>query len=506
VAKAGEQLNVDAYIRVSRVKRRPVSRFHSPTIQREQMESWAQATGADVLSYFEELDESGGRRDRPKLEAAIRRVEEHVTQGLIVWKVDRFFRRALEGQLAIRRIMSAGGTLFSVLDGLDSRTDTGRHMLRIALSDAEFEMDRIRDGWERAHAKAVARGAYCAPTPVGYRRTRSGRLRPDPATSPVIAELFARRADGVSIPKLTAWLTEQGVSTSFGNVGWQSSSVCHLLYNRVYLGEVHWGPYHRDNAHPALTDPATWERAHRPRQQLYRVAREPALLAGLVRCANCCTICTAQRGRARGDERRLYACRGVSAAGKCPRAASMREAALDACVTEAVFELLRKRRRPAVERLRAAEDTVAGAQADLAAYRDSRRLQAVLDEATFLAGLRVRSHAVVEARLALATERSRHALHDLPRARELQRDWPTMELAARRAVIGRVIDCVFIAPGRHDPPERRITICPAGTAPAHLPFAGSRKALARPFSGPLKRPRPRPRPPSRPPEDARNRR
>jgi hypothetical protein len=42
--------------------------------------------GARVLEVFEELDESGGRADRPRLEGALRRVESGISQGIVVAK------------------------------------------------------------------------------------------------------------------------------------------------------------------------------------------------------------------------------------------------------------------------------------------------------------------------------------------------------------------------------------------------------------------------------------
>ncbi|MDQ3146024.1 MAG: IS630 family transposase [Actinomycetota bacterium] len=54
---------VDGYIRVSHVGHRQAPRFVSPHVQREQIESWASACNAQVLSLVEDLDQSGARVD-----------------------------------------------------------------------------------------------------------------------------------------------------------------------------------------------------------------------------------------------------------------------------------------------------------------------------------------------------------------------------------------------------------------------------------------------------------
>src|SRR5829696_7662080 len=77
--------------------------------------------------------------------------------------------RLIDALAAIERIERAGGIFVSVNDGLDLRTDTGRLVLRIMLSMAEYELDRIRGTWDAARAKAIERGVYMAPrAPTGY--------------------------------------------------------------------------------------------------------------------------------------------------------------------------------------------------------------------------------------------------------------------------------------------------------------------------------------------------
>jgi len=167
---------VDGYVRVSQVAGRSGERFISPAVQRDQIEGWAQMRGALVGEVFEELDQSGGRADRPLLMRAIERIEAGVTHGLVVAKLDRFGRSLTDGLAAIGRIQAAGGVFVSVQDGLDLTTDTGRLVLRVMLTLAEFELDRVRSNWMTASLRAIERGVYCSPrVPAGYRRTPSGR-------------------------------------------------------------------------------------------------------------------------------------------------------------------------------------------------------------------------------------------------------------------------------------------------------------------------------------------
>lgn len=127
-------------------------------------------------------------------------------------------------------------------DGLDIRTDAGRLALRILLSVAEFRLDGIREGWEVAREHASAEDPRGWPTPVGYRKTRGGRLRPHPRTAPIISELYRRRVAGESLLRCCEFLERERVLTGKRNPGWSPSALSNMLRSRVYLRRGVFGP------------------------------------------------------------------------------------------------------------------------------------------------------------------------------------------------------------------------------------------------------------------------
>ena len=171
---------LDAYIRVSQVGEREGESFISPKVQLEQIRGWIKGR-ADVQlgEVFEELNESGGRRDRPDLLRALDRVENGESEGVIVAKIDRFGRRVIDGLRAIKRIEQAGGTFVSVQDGIDLSTPTGEFVMQVLFSIGEWELKRVRVSWDEAARRAVERGVYVAQAPFGYLRGEDGRLRVD---------------------------------------------------------------------------------------------------------------------------------------------------------------------------------------------------------------------------------------------------------------------------------------------------------------------------------------
>jgi hypothetical protein len=393
--------------------------------------------------------------------------------------VDRFGRSLLHGIATIDRIEKAGGAFFAVGDGLDSTTDTGRMVLEIMLSIADHYRRQTRASWEVSVRKAVARGVFVgSQVPVGYRKTRAGRLRLDSEVAPTVSEVFERRAAGETLASLGRLLEAHGVRTAYGNPGWLPETVRRVLSNRVYLGEIRHGRAVREHAHQPITDETTWQAAQHPRRPVPPKGSREVLLAGLVRCASC--------GRKMhpyaklNDEHYYYGCTRYFAAGNCPGPAYIAHLPLEVCVEDVVLDLLARRRRPPDTAVGVAEDRVMRAQRALARYRDSDRVLDALGERQFEEGLVARSERLRQATLDLLSARTRRGLHDLPSATVLEAQWPQLDITARRALIGRVIDCVFVQPGKRNF-DARIWVCPTGTEPRGLPRPGDKHSTLRPF-------------------------
>jgi hypothetical protein len=376
-----------------------------------------------------------------------------------------------------------GGSFLLGARGLRPRVGGRAVFLPGAAVDRGVPVGRLSVSWRQAKQKMLERGAWPAShVPFGYRRARSGRLVPDSHTGPYVTELYRRRAAGTSVADLCRFLETAGVRTPRGNTGWARGSLENIFRHRAYLGEIQWGSAVRMEAHEPLIDGSTWERAQRPPTARRREAERPGpLLRGLVRCASCSMSMVFREVRVPGG--RVYGsydCQGRSAAGPCPARAYINAPPFEGHVIAEAFRILalRRPRRPvAVTR---AEQRLQIAERALRRYRDNDRLLDRLDPDVFADGVLLRDERVRAARLAVALAREADDLHELPPAAALRERWPSMSVTERRTTIARVIDCVFVSPGRL-PLADRVTICSAGTAPTQLPRSGDKKARARPF-------------------------
>src|SRR3954470_5978560 len=220
----------DGYIRVSRRGGREGESFISPEVQRKKIADWAALHDVEVGQWWEEIDQSGAKLERPMFQQALARCEQGETGGIIVARLDRFARSAVDALESIRRLNDAGARLVSVEDNFDGSTPMGRCAIGILTLIAELELERIKANWQTAVTEAVGRGVHIsARPPTGYRRDSGGRLKRDEPAASAVAEAFRRRGLGASYTDLAEFLEQQRVFPGTGNPHWSSNGVATLL-------------------------------------------------------------------------------------------------------------------------------------------------------------------------------------------------------------------------------------------------------------------------------------
>ena len=150
----------DGYIRVSRRAGREGESFISPEVQRKKIAAWAKLHEVEIVEWWEEIDQSGAKLERPMFQQALARCEAGETGGIVVARLDRFARSAVDALSSIRRLNDAGARLVSVEENFDGSTPMGRFAIGILILIAELELERIKSGWEAAVSQAVGRGIH----------------------------------------------------------------------------------------------------------------------------------------------------------------------------------------------------------------------------------------------------------------------------------------------------------------------------------------------------------
>jgi site-specific DNA recombinase len=449
-------MTADGYVRVSRRAGREGESFISPEVQRQRIDGWAGANGVRVVQWWEEIDQSGARRERPLFQEALARCERGVTGGIIVAKLDRFARSAIDALESIRRLNEAGARLVSVEDGFDGSTPMGRFAIGILTLIAELELERIRENWDSAVREAVRRGVHIsARVPTGYRRDESGRLVRDEPAASAIAEAFRRRALGVPVAEIARFLDAEGVRPSSGNPHWSVQGVRGLLRNRVYLGEARGGSVQNADAHEPIVTQAEFDAAQAQVSLLPAhdgsIASQ-AMLGGLLRCGGCghTLKITGSLNRRTGRRVPIYYCVGRYAKGLCTARASAGAATIDPYVEEQVLHVLSLESGFVAEAIAAsveleqARREVEQAEHELDLYLAEPLLLSTLGRERFLEGAQSRRQALDDALAALEQLRAKGQLAEELISGDLLAAWPSLDVQEKRQLLHGLLEAVIL--------------------------------------------------------------
>jgi hypothetical protein len=309
----------------------------------------------------------------------------------------------------------------------------------------------------------------------------------------VIRELFERRAAGASWGTLTGLLDQRGVVGPYGAAQWTTRAAEHIIRNPVYLGEARHGEFVNPDAHEPLVTREQWEAAQRAPTGPVKRSDEPALLAGILRCAGCRHLLKPDKQTMRDKTRaRIYRCRGEHASGTCESRGAVLGSVIEPFVIARflahVGDLAADPSRTGVTaaEVEDAEAVLRDAERELVAFRDSPAILTALGEAEFIAGHEARTRAVDDAQLALAALRNAHAQSGLPPVAELRAMWPEMTTVEKQIMLRSEIDAVFLrAVGRVNVPvAERSLIFWQGQAPDDLPSRGRRNLPLEPLRWP----------------------
>lgn len=157
----------------------------NPALARDELRAAVARLGGEVALDIEETG-SGARNDRPGLQKLMESARRGKLDAVIVWKLDRFGRSALDVLANIRDLDAAGVCFLAITQGIDIRPGgdaMSRLMLTMLAAVAEFERDLIRERTRLGMAKARESGK------------RIGRPR---AAGPRLADVMDLRQQGRS--------------------------------------------------------------------------------------------------------------------------------------------------------------------------------------------------------------------------------------------------------------------------------------------------------------------
>lgn len=181
-----------------------------------------QAHGHELVDVVTDHGASGKDLDRPGIQDALTRLRGREADGLIVAKLDRLTRSVrdlgdlLESHFARTRGRSIA--LVSVAERIDTEHASGRFMLNVLMSVAQWERETIGERTRDALAAKRRRGERIGEIPFGWRLAPDGiHEEEDPTEQAVVQAAVAYRRAGLTYQAIVERLRRDGCVARTGN-------------------------------------------------------------------------------------------------------------------------------------------------------------------------------------------------------------------------------------------------------------------------------------------------
>ena len=202
---------------------------------------------------------------------------------LIVTKsVSRFARNTVDSLTAVRKLKEHGTEVYFEKEGIYTFDSKGELLITIMSSLAQEESRSISENVTWGQRKRFADGKVSLPYKsfLGYRKGPDGLPEIVPEEAEIIREIYKLFIQGKTVNWIATYLTAKGIPTPRGKEKWQTSTIESILTNEKYKGsavlqkkftvdflskkmKVNEGEvpqYIVDQSHPAIIDPAQWQK------------------------------------------------------------------------------------------------------------------------------------------------------------------------------------------------------------------------------------------------------
>ena len=235
-------MKLTAYLRVS--TQQQAEHGLGLVVQRAHIREWAKQCGHTINAWESDEGVSGsnGLEDRIGLYSALRAIEEHEVDGLVVYRLDRLARDLILQETLLARIWAQGGAVFSTVDAeadsLDrSGSDPTRNLTRQILGAiAEYEraliIVRLRSG---KLAKKIRGGFIGGSVPYGFDLTDDGQLHRNETEQATIDLIRQLRSDGHPFRTICRMLNDEERHSKSGGP-WAPATLRRVLLRNLECG------------------------------------------------------------------------------------------------------------------------------------------------------------------------------------------------------------------------------------------------------------------------------
>lgn len=243
---------------------------HSQTeqsIEGQLHDAYEYAKRNDIHIIHEYIDRafSGTSDNRPEFQRMMRDAEKGEFNIALVWKMDRFSRQRRDFAVYKALLQHNGVRVVSVMENLPEGSQS--ILLESILEGmAEYYSKNLSENIRRGQQESIRKGWYPGGTiPYGYVKV-DHQLIADPATVPIVKEIFTRYADGERTSVIVKDLNDRCILFKQGR-HFQNTTIGRIVGDPSYIGEFTFAGQVVVGCSEQIIDRDLFERANVRREQ-----------------------------------------------------------------------------------------------------------------------------------------------------------------------------------------------------------------------------------------------
>ncbi|WP_210139982.1 recombinase family protein [Staphylococcus sp. GDY8P54P] len=276
--------------------------------QVNQIQEYCDFNNFKVIDVYADRGISGKSMNRPALQRMLQDAKNGHIDCVMVYKTNRLARNTSDLLKIVEDLHKQNVEFFSLSERMEVNTSSGKLMLQILASFAEFERNNIVDNIFMGQTIRAQEGYYQGNLPLAYDKVPYNKheLMINQHEANIVKYIFESYAKGHGYRKIANALNHKGYVTKKGNP-FSISAVTYILSNPFYIGKIQFAKYKdwNDKRRKGLNDkPVIAEGKHTPiiSQDLWdkvqtrkkQVNKKPQvhgkgtnLLTGIIACPQC---------------------------------------------------------------------------------------------------------------------------------------------------------------------------------------------------------------------------
>lgn len=223
------------YIRVSTDEQ--AKNGDSIPAQQKILEAYALVKGYDDFKIYIDDGYSGKNLNRPNVQALLEECRTGKVDAIIVWKLDRLSRSLRDTLTIIEDVLQPNNVAFiSATESIDTSTPSGRAMLSILATFAQFEREQDSERVTMVHKQLAQDCRYLGgPVPLGYRIVNKHYVV-DEATAPIVRKLFDMYITHAGYTEMLHYLNDVCGLRTMNGKPYGKVNLNYILGNEKYVG------------------------------------------------------------------------------------------------------------------------------------------------------------------------------------------------------------------------------------------------------------------------------